>query len=305
MFTLDSLQLYCDLIETKSFSRTAEKNYLTQSAVSQRIRALERQYGQTLIDRGQGRGQAEPTEAGRILYHGARRLLREAAAFDAQMKELSDELRGTVRVATVYSVGLHALPPRLKPFLAAHPSVNVHLEYKPTDEVYQDVMSGAVDIGIVACPSSRRGLMIAPFGEEEMAVICAPEHPLASKSTVRMKDLEGVSFIGFQTDIPTRKLIESRLTAAGVRVRTTATFDNIETIKNIVEIGNGISILPIDTVRQEIREGTLVAVPFRRADAFRRPTGLLVKKARAERAVIRTFLAEIGSGEGMSRDSAA
>jgi DNA-binding transcriptional LysR family regulator len=158
-------------------------------------------------------------------------------------------------------------------------------------------MSGAVDIGIVACPSARRGLQMAPFGEEEMAVICAPEHPLASKSSVRMKDLEGASFIGFQTDIPTRKLIESRLAATGVRVRHTASFDNIETIKNIVEIGNGISILPVDTVRQEVREGALTAIPFAKADAFRRPTGLLVKKARAERAVIRTFVNEIGRAE--------
>jgi DNA-binding transcriptional LysR family regulator len=295
MFDLNTLQLFCDLVETQSFSRTAERNYLSQSAISQRLRALERQYNQTLIDRGQGRGQAEATAAGKILYQGARRLLREAAALDAHMRELSDELRGTVRVATVYSVGLHALPPRLKPFLAAHPQVNVHLEYKPTDEVYQDVMSGAVDIGIVACPTTRRGIVIAPFGEEEMAVICAPEHPLARKASVRIKDLEGTSFIGFATDIPTRKLIETRLASAGVRVRNTASFDNIETIKNIVEIGNGISILPVDTVRQEVREGALVAVPFARADSFRRPTGLLVKKARAERTVIRTFIAEIGA----------
>lgn len=294
MFTLESLQLLCDLVETESFSRTAERSFITQSAVSQRLRALERQYGQTLIDRGQGRGLAEPTTAGRILYQGAKRLLRDAAALDSQMRELVDEVRGTVRVATVYSVGLHALPPRLKPFLAAHPQVNVHLEYKPTDEVYHEVISGAVDVGIVACPSARRGLVILPFGEEDMAVICAPEHPLASKSTVRMKDLEGISFIGFETDIPTRKLIESRLAAAGVRVRHTASFDNIETIKNIVEIGNGISILPVDTVRQEVREGVLVAVPLAAADAFRRPTGLLVKKSRASRAVIRTFLARIG-----------
>ena len=297
MFTLESLQVFCDLVETQSFSRAAERNFITQSAVSQRLRAVEKEYGQILIDRGQGRGQGDPTPAGKVLYQGARRLLREASVLAAQMREFSDALRGTLRVATVYSVGLHALPPRLKPFLAAHPQVNVHLEYKPTDEVYQDVMAGTVDIGIVACPSPRRGLVSAPFSEEEMVVIVAPEHELASKSTVSLKDLEGRAFIGFQTDIPTRKLIENRLLSAGVRVRTIATFDNIETIKNIVEIGSGLSILPVDTVRQEIREGTLVAVPFRKADSFRRPTGLLVKKSRAERAVIRTFVAEIGNAE--------
>jgi DNA-binding transcriptional LysR family regulator len=293
MFTLESLQLFCDLVESQSFTRAAERNHLSQSAVSQRLRAVERHYGQTLIERGQGRGQVEATAAGRILYQGARRLLRDASALDVQMRELTDQVGGTIRVATVYSVGLHALPPRLKPFLVHHPSINVHLEYKPTDAVYHDVMSGAVDVGIVACPTPRRGIEIVPFAEEEMAVISAPEHKIATKLTVRLRDLDGLSFIGFDTDIPTRKLVEGRLAAKGVRVRVTATFDNIETIKSVVEIGTGISILPIDTVRQEVRAGALVAVPFDVDDAFRRPTGLLVKKARARRGVIRTFLEEI------------
>ena len=92
------------------------------------------------------------------------------------MRQLSDEIAGTVRVATVYSVGLHALPPRLKPFLAAHPRVNVHLEYKQTDQIYDDVASGAVDVGIVACPAPKRGLQVVPFAEEPMVLVCAPEH---------------------------------------------------------------------------------------------------------------------------------
>src|SRR3569833_3217678 len=108
MFTLESLQVFCDLVETQSFSRAAERNFITQSAVSQRLRAVEKEYGQILIDRGQGRGQVDPTPAGKVLYQGARRLLREASVLDAQMREFSDALRGTLRVATVCSVGLHA-----------------------------------------------------------------------------------------------------------------------------------------------------------------------------------------------------
>ena len=290
MLNLESLHLLCDLVETGSFSRTAEKNFLSQSAVSQRLRLLERDYGQTLLDRGQGRGTVTPTEAGRLLYEGAKRLLREAGALDEQTRGLSDEVAGTVRVATVYSVGLHALPPRLKPFLAAHPRVNVHLEYRQTGEVYQDVGAGATDVGIVACPTPRRDIDVIPFAEEDMALVCAPEHPLAPRPTVALGDLEGLAFIGFADDIPTRKLVDDRLRAAGVRVRLVTTFDNIETIKNLVEIGSGVSILPADTVRREIGTGTLAAVPFVPADAFRRPTGLLVKKTATRRAAVRAFV---------------
>ena len=290
MFNLDTLQLFCDLVETGSFSRTAEKNYISQSAVSQRLRAMEREYGQTLLDRGQGRGTVTPTDAGRILLEGARRLLREASGMEAQLRGLSDEVAGTVRVATVYSVGLHALPPRLKPFLAAHPRVNVHLEYRQTGEVYQDVASGAVDVGIVACPTPRRGIEVIPFAEEDMALVCAPEHPLADRPAVALRDLDGLAFIGFADDIPTRKLIDDRLRAAGVRVRFVTTFDNIETIKNLVEIGSGVSILPRDTVRSETGAGSLAAIPFLATDAFRRPTGLVLKRSVTRRAAVRAFI---------------
>jgi len=290
MLNLDSLQIFSDLVETGSFSRTAEKNFVSQSAVSQRLKALEQDYGQTLIDRGQGRGQVTPTVAGEALYAGAKALLSGAAALDAEMRQLSDEVAGTIRVATVYSVGLHALPPRLKPFLAAHPRVNVHLEYKQTDQVYDDVVSGGVDVGIVACPSAKRGLEVIPFAEEEMALVCAPEHPLAALSDVSMKQLDGLPFIGFADDIPTRRLVDERLRAAGARVKVMSTFDNIETIKNLVEIGSGVSILPADTVRQEQRDSTLAAVPFAAADAFTRPTGMLLKKSKARRAAVRAFV---------------
>ncbi len=303
MLNLDSLQIFSDLVDTGSFSRTAEKNFVSQSAVSQRLKALEADYGQTLIDRGQGRGKVSPTVAGDALYAGAKALLQSAAALDAEMRQLSDEVAGTVRVATVYSVGLHALPPRLKPFLAAHPRVNVHLEYKQTDQVYDDVVNGAVDVGIVACPSGKRGLEVVPFAEEEMVLVCAPEHPLAG-AEVSLRQLDGLAFIGFADDIPTRRLVDERLKAAGARVKVVSTFDNIETIKNLVEIGSGVSILPADTVRQEQRAGTLAAVPFTAADAFTRPTGLLLKKTKARRAAVQAFVEAMQNGEKMRQREA-
>ena len=289
MLNLDSLQIFSDLVDTGSFSRTAEKNFVSQSAVSQRLKALEAEYGQTLIDRGQGHGKVSPTVAGETLYVGAKALLQGASALDAEMRQLSDEVAGTVRVATVYSVGLHALPPRLKPFLAAHPRVNVHLEYKQTDQVYDDVVSGAVEVGIVACPSGKRGLEVVPFAEEEMVLVCAPENRLAL-AEVSLRQLDGLAFIGFADDIPTRRLVDEKLKAAGARVKVVSTFDNIETIKNLVEIGSGVSILPADTVRQEQRAGTLAAIPFIAADAFTRPTGLLLKKTNARRAAVQAFV---------------
>ena len=290
MINLETVRLFVDLVDTGSFSRAAEKNFVSQSAVSQRLRVMEQEYGQVLLDRGQGRGQVTPTPAGQALYDGARPLLRMAQELDAQMRELSDDAAGTVRVATVYSVGLHALPPRLKPFLAAYPRINVHLEYEQTQKVADDVAAGLVDVGIVACPSARRGVEVVPFAEEDMVVVCAPEHPLAGEAETTLARLDGEPFVAFASDIPTRRLVDEKLRAAGVRVKIVTTFDNIETIKNLVEIGMGLSLLPADTVQQEVRAGTLCAVLLAGAEAFTRPTGLLLKTTRARRGAVRAFV---------------
>ena len=284
------MKLFCDLVETRSFSRAAELNFLSQSAVSQRLRTLEVEYAQVLIERGKGKGPVSPTEAGRILYEGVKPLLHEFAELDARLRGLSDEVTGTVKVATVYSVGLHALPARLKPFLALHPGVNVHVEYSQTDKVYRDVLSGAVDVGIVACPSARAGIEIVPFGEEAMVLICAPKHPLAQEAAMDLRQLEGQNFIGFSDEIPTRWLIDEHLLAAGAKVRVEMAYDNIETIKNLVEIQSGVALVPEDTVRQEARDGRLAVVPLIAEQAFRRPAGLLLKKLRSRRAAVRAFI---------------
>ena len=290
MLDLNALQLFCDLIETRSFSRAAELNFVSQSAVSQRLQTIERQYKQVLIERGKGKSRLVVTEAGQLLYEGAKQLLQEAGELEARLRGLSEDVAGTVRVATVYSVGLHALPGRLKPFLAAHPKVNVHLEYSPTAKVSQDVLSGAVDVGIVACPSTRAGIEVIPFGEETMTLICAPEHPLAQQSCVSLQALEDRPFIAFADGIPTRRLIDVHLREAGVTVRIVMAFDNIETLKNLVEIGSGVAIVPEDSVRQEAREGTRALVPLATQDIFRRPIGLLLKKAGVRRATVRAFI---------------
>jgi LysR family transcriptional regulator, transcriptional activator of the cysJI operon len=287
---LTALQLYCDLVETQSFSRAAERNFVSQSAASQRLRALEHEFGQVLIERAKGKGRVTPTEAGRVLYEGAKSLLREAAELEARVRGLSDEIAGTVRVATVYSVGLHALPGRLKPFLTAFPKVKLNLEYSQTGKIYQDVLAGVVDVGIVAVPKERVGIEIFPFGDEAMVLICAPEHPLAKEKALPLRQLEGQPFIAFSDDIPTSGLIEEHLRAAGVKVRTVAAFDNIETIKNLVEINSGVALVPEGTVRQEVREGNLVVVSLVSEEAFRRPTGMLVKQAGPRRAAVRAFV---------------
>ena len=290
MLDLTAIQLYCDLVETRSFSRTAERFFVSQSAVSQRIRVLERELEQSLLERSKGKSRVSPTPAGQLLYEQGKRLLQDASELEAQVRGLSEVIAGEVRVATVYSVGLHALPGRLKPFLRANRQVNVHLEYSQTGKVYQDVLSGAVDVGIVACPTPKTGIEIIPFGEERMAVVCPPEHPFAELPEIALCELENQPFLAFADSIPTRRLIDQKLLERGISVRIVMAFDNIETIKNLVEIGSGVSIVPEETVRKEVNEGTLVVIPLTLEDSFLRPAGLLIRETGTRRAAVRAFL---------------
>jgi DNA-binding transcriptional LysR family regulator len=298
MMDLVALRVYCDLVETGSFTQAAERNFLSQSAVSQRIRALEASYGQVFLERGKGKGRVTPTDAGEMLYRGARPLIQDAEELDARLRGLTDELSGTVRVATVYSVGLHALPGRLKPFLGAHPAINVHLEYIQTEKVYQAVLSAAVDVGIVACPAPRAGIDVVHFGTEEMVVVCAAENPLARRDEISLHDLDGLDFVAFESGIPTRRLIDERFLSARIQPHITMTFDNIETIKNVVEIGSGVSILPESSVRRDVREGNLAAIPFARDEIFTRDVGLILKTSRTRRAAVRAFVEAIAAPAG-------
>ena len=296
---LTALKLFCDLVETGSFSRTAERYELSQSAVSQRLRTLELEYGQTFIERSQGRSKIEVTEAGRVLYEGAKSLVEKAKQLDTLVRSLSDEAAGTIRVAAVYSLGLHAIPPRLKPFLTEYPKVNVHIEYCQGGRVITDVLTGAADVGVVAVPTPRAGIEIVPFGSEKMCVVCSPEHKLARQTEVSLKDLQGEPFIAFEGDIPTRKLIDSKLSERKVSVNIVQAIDNIETIKNLVEIGTGITILPAGTALQQQLEGTLAVIPFTEADRFVRPAGLILKKSGPRRAVVRKFVEEMRRDNNM------
>jgi len=291
--TLAALQVFCDVVEHRSFTRAADANFLTQSAVSQRIRSLEKVLGKQLLERSKGQIGVTPTDAGRALYDGAKALLAEARDLELRVKGLTDRIAGTVRLEAVYSVGLYTLPQRLKPFLARYPSVNVHVEYQQMRRIYQNVLSGATDIGIVACPTPKPGIEVLPFGEDEMVVICPPEHPLAKEEKITLSRLEGERFIAFEDDVPTRRITDEHLARLGVQVNIVAEFENIETIKNLVEIGGGVAIVPENTVVRDLTSGSLAMVRLEERDRFTREAGILVQSHRRRRAALEALISAL------------
>ncbi|XXF79454.1 LysR family transcriptional regulator [Myxococcaceae bacterium GXIMD 01537] len=287
---LESLKMFCDVVETGSFSRAAQLNHVTQSAVSQQIRALETRYEQKLLSRSAR--QVTPTPAGERLFRGCKEILSRFAEVEQEIREQSAEVAGTTTVSTIYSVGLHELANVQKQLLKTHPKVNMRLNYRRNDQVYDDVILGAAEIGIVAYPQPRAGVDIHPFREDKMAIVCAPNHAFASKAKVSLTALSGVPFIAFDREAPTRKALDRLFREKNVDINPVMEMDNVETIKHAVEMGLGVAILPVSTVHDEVRKGTLVTKPF--ADGpVSRPIGLLIRKGkyldRASAAVLESF----------------
>jgi len=287
---LESMRMFCDVVETGSFSRAAQLNHVTQSAVSQQVRALENRYEQKLLSRSAR--QVTPTPAGKPLFGGCKEILARFAEVEQEIREQGTQITGTTTVSTIYSVGLHELQSIQKSLLKMHPKVNMRLSYRHSDQVYEDVVLGAAEIGVVAYPQPRPGVDILPFRDDKLAVVCAPSHAFASKAKISMIALSAVPFIAFDQEAPTRKAIDKMFRGKGLELNPVMEMDNVETVKRAVEMGLGVAALPAATVRHEVVEGTLVAKPFAEG-TFSRPIGLLVRTGkyldRATQAVLEAF----------------
>lgn len=289
---IESLKVFCDLAETESFTKAAQINHVTQSAVSQQISSLERQFKSLLIERSKKKFRL--TREGQVLYDYSKQIIQTYDALFSRLQEIKDIISGTIRVATIYSIGLHDLPPYLKKFLKAYPTVNVHVEYRRSNQVYDDVLGNVVDLGLVAYPLKDSKLEIVPLRKDMMVLICHPHHPLAKAKSVPLKAISGQKFIGFEPDIPTRRAIDKILKENEINVQHVMEFDNIETVKRAVEIDAGIAIVPHGTITQEVSKQTLVEIKIE-DEEFYRPLAAIHKKNKVLSPAMKQFLSVLKS----------
>ncbi|MEO7298960.1 MAG: LysR family transcriptional regulator [Verrucomicrobiota bacterium] len=284
---IETLKVFCDLTETESFTKAAQINQVTQSAVSQQISSLEKQFKSLLIERSKKKFRL--TREGQVLYDYSKQIIQSYESLHNRLQEIKDIISGTIRVATIYSIGLHDLPPYLKKFLRSFPTVNVHIEYRRANQVYDDVLGNVVDLGLIAYPVKDARLELVPLRKDALVMICHPAHPLARNKTIKLSQLNGQKFIGFEPDIPTRKAIDQILKDNNVEVQTVMEFDNIETVKRAVEIEAGISIVPQGTITQEVSKQTLAELKIEGLDLFR-PLAAIYKKNKVLSPAMKQFL---------------
>jgi len=284
---IETLKVFCDLVESRSFSRAALRNFITQSAVSQQVKNLEARF-ETQLLRREGKS-ITPTPAGKIFYERSRTILDGFEQMQLEMKSIGQDMAGSVRIATIYSVGIYEMDVVVKTFLKIYPKVNLHVEYSNGARVYEDCLRGTLDLGIVVYPEPRKGLRIIPLPSDKLVLICAPGHPLARRHLIDIRKLNDLTFVAFEKGMASQRALERIFHEHNIRVRTVMEFNNIETIKRSVEIGAGVSIVPLLSVQKEVRNGALVQVNFTDKYFFR-TIGIIVRSKQTLSPAARKFI---------------
>jgi DNA-binding transcriptional LysR family regulator len=286
---IETLKIFCDLVDLQSFSLAAERNFITQSAVSQQIRSLEDRFKRKLIERVRGRREITLTPAGEVFYREARNVLAAYDQLNESLRGLVGKVGGTVKVACTYSVGLHEMPQKVGEFMSKFPSARIDLEYSRATRVVRDVLNGSVELGVLAFPEAKRGLTIREMPSDRLVLVCPPDHRFANRAQLRTKELAGIEFVHFERDTPTRKATDRMLRAAGIEVKKVAEFDNIETIKRAVEVGFGVAILPLPSVLDEQKDGRLAVVKLAEKE-WVRPVGIIHRSDKSLSVAAKKFI---------------
>jgi LysR family transcriptional regulator, transcriptional activator of the cysJI operon len=272
------MKTFCDLVDTGSFSKAAENNHISQSAVSQQVASLERDLGTRLLTRGGGF--AAPTDAGKALYRGAKDILRRYEQLRGEVRSLEESVRAILHIGTIYSVGFSLLDAYIRKFLKSHPDVYLDVQYARWNEITAAVLDGEMDLGIIAFPEKQRSLEIIPFATEDLVFVCAPDHRLACRTEIDPVDLRGERFVAFEANVPTRRHIDRVLSGYRVTVDIRMEFDNNETLKRAVEVGAGVSIVPHEAVQRELANGYLRVIPFRDPTRWKRRVGIIRRRGK-------------------------
>lgn len=293
MVHLDCLKIFVDVAEKGSFRASAEKNFMTQPAVSQQIRQLEEKLGTTLFERQNKR--VFLTESGRNFLPYAQKILKQYAEAKLSFNRCDVNVPCIIRIATIYSIGLHELKPVIKRYLKVFPQVEFHLEYHPFHKIYDMVFNREIDFGLVAFPFKRHGIVTEIFEEEELVLVQSHDYPVLKGKVCRWTDLHGAKFVSFASGTPTRDAIDQYLSSHKICPLIFSEYDNVETLKSAVELGIGCSIIPKNAIRQDLKEKVLDIIPSVKID-LKRSLGILYPKGKTFSKCTQTFYEMVMDG---------
>lgn len=274
-----SLQAFITVAETGSFSRAAEILHLTQPAVSKRIANLESQLDCRLFDRI-GR-QTHLTEAGQALMPRARKVLVELEDTRRLLNNINGEIAGSLVLGTSHHIGLHRLPPVLKAFTSSFPQVKLDMRFLDSEQAYEGILQGELELAVVtlspkhiALPQHTANLTVVPIWNDRLRVVAAKDHPITQLKNVELKTLTQYDAVlpGFQTF--TRGIVATAFAKQNLELQVALSTNYMETLKMMVSIGLGWSVLP-----ETLIDDTMQVIELPEID-LTRPLGYLYHQER-------------------------
>ena len=284
---ITQLKLFRDIARELSFVRVAQQNHITQPAVSVHVKKLENELGKKLFSRTPHNTQL--TSDGEIILDDVKEILRLCEGLKIRSSYSQGILEGNIRIAAIHSVGMYEMGDFLSSFMKSFPRVHIHLQYRRADEIYRSLGKEAIDIGMVAYPEKRTNIISTSCGEDDLVLITHPEHKLAHRKSVLLKHIQDQSFIAFESGIPTREAIYGVLAENKITVNNRMSNDNIFTLKKAVEAGIGISIVPANSVDEEVQKGSIIRLPIRDIK-LTRPIALLQRKKHKPNKPLEVFI---------------
>lgn len=272
-----ALQAFLAVADTGSFSGAAERLFLTQPAVSKRIAALESELDARLFDR-LGR-RVIPTEAGRTLLPKARHIIQELEDGRRRIANLQHEVGGTLQMATSHHIGLHRLPGVLRRYTLRYPQVELDIGFMDSEAGCEAVLAGAVELAVVTLPDvPAEQLQLTTLWDDPLSIMVAGDHPLAH-ATDPLQALSRYPAILPEQGTFTRRLIEQPLAARGVELKVGLQTNYLETIRMLVAVGLGWSVLPLSMYKESIYTDALRCLEPPGVQ-FHRTLGIVTHRAR-------------------------
>jgi len=262
------LEHFLAVVEEGTFTRAAERMNRTQPAISQSIRRLEEEISAPLFARDVH--EVTLTESGRVLAEYARKLLNMRDDALRQMSELRTLKAGRLTVAAHESAAVYLLPAPLRHYLQKFPNIKVSIQRSRLTEIPRQVMDREADVGFVKDEPAFHELHSVEVHADEMVLVASPEHPLAKRPDVQIRDLSSEHFVLHHQCQATSDRILQLFEQHATRCRVVAELWSFENVKSFVREEVGLAIVPGITVRQELADGTLVRVPVRELSMPRR-----------------------------------
>ena len=283
------LKTFIAVAETGSFSVAAERLFVTQPAISKRIAALESELDVRLFDRI-GRS-ITLTEGGQALLPRAQTILLELEDSIRAISSLSSDVRGTLRFATSHHIGLHRLPPTLKRFTQSYPQVRLDIRFMDSEAACTAVEHGDLELGIVTLPPAPSdNLSTEVIWVDPLSIVVSRNHPLAEKSAVTLGELAQHAAVLPASNTYTRQIAEEAFAHSGHVLKVALSTNYLETIKMLVSVGIGWSLLPATMLDRQLKELSVKGLSLQRS------LGVVYHRERTLSNAARVLIGELPGG---------